>query len=239
MVLRRSGPFERGIEPIIVNSPDPVTLLGGGEATAVELAEALSLASCLVAADGGAALALSAGHMPQAVIGDMDSLPHTTRSAIPPERLHPIPEQDSTDFDKALRSISAPFVLGLGFLGLRVDHQLANFSVLVQRLHPPCLLLGAHDVIFAAPPDLDLTFDLAPFSRVSLFPMAPVTGWSDGLEWPISGIPFAPAGRIGTSNRAVQARVTLRFDAAGMLVILPRAALVSALAVLQPAPATK
>ena len=55
--------------------------------------------------------------MPQAVIGDFDSLSDLGRAAIPATRQHVIPEQDTTDFDKALRSIRAPFVLGLGFSG--------------------------------------------------------------------------------------------------------------------------
>ena len=63
------------------------------------------------------------------------------RVAVPPERLHPIPEQDSTDFDKCLRHIAAPLVLGVGFLGGRVDHELAAFSTLVTRCDRPALRL--------------------------------------------------------------------------------------------------
>jgi len=210
------------VQDIIVHSSVPVTLVGGGEASAADLEEALSLAPCLVAADSGAALALETGRMPQAVIGDMDSLAEAARARVPPERLHPIAEQDTTDFHKALRSILAPLVLGVGFLGRRVDHQLANFNVLVQAARP-CLLVGARDVVFAAPPG-GLELDLAPGTRVSLFPMALVTGRSQGLSWPIAGLGFAPAGRVGTSNRA-DGPVRLEFDAPGMLVILPRSAL--------------
>ncbi|HLQ20103.1 MAG TPA: hypothetical protein VK146_14095 [Tabrizicola sp.] len=63
---------------------------------------------------------------------------------------------------------------------------------------------------------------VAPGEPVSLFPMAQVTGRSEGLEWPIAGISFAPDGMIGTSNRAIARRVVLEFDRRGMLVILPR-----------------
>jgi len=64
--------------------------------------------------------------------------------------------------------------------------------------------------------------ELSPGEVFSLFPMAPVRGTSTGLEWPIAGLDFAPAGRIGTSNRVAASRVELSFDAPGMLVILPR-----------------
>jgi thiamine pyrophosphokinase len=59
--------------------------------------------------------------------------------------------------------------------------------------------------------------------------MAPVTGRSTGLEWPIDGLAFAPAGLIGTSNRATARTVHLDMDGPGMLVILPRARLDAAL----------
>lgn len=216
----------------IVQSSAGITLLGGGKVRPADLVEALALAPCLVAADGGAAAALAMGRMPHAVIGDMDSLPRDLQAAIPPARLHRIDDQDSTDFDKALRSIRAPLVLGVGLLGRRIDHQLANFNVLVRRADQPCILIGRRDVVLAAPPRIVL--DLAPGSRVSLFPLAPVTGRSEGLHWPLDGIAFSPAGITGTSNRvaAGAGRVRLAFDAPGMLLILARSALGAAIAAL-------
>ena len=52
-------------------------------------------------------------------------------------------------------------------------------------------------------------------------PLTPVTGRSQGLEWPIDGLDFAPGGRTGTSNRAL-GPVTLEIDGPDMLLILPR-----------------
>ncbi len=127
----------------IVRSDVPVTLLGAGRVEADDLALALSHAPVLVAADGGAAHALDRGLMPRAVIGDMDSMPDAVRQAIPADRLHKIEEQDSTDFDKALCSIAAPLVLGVGFLGDRLDHQLAAMSALVRQAAQRCILIGA------------------------------------------------------------------------------------------------
>jgi thiamine pyrophosphokinase len=131
-----------------------------------------------------------------------------------------VAEQMTTDFDKALRVTEAPFVLALGFAGARMDHGLAAFSTLIAQSGRRCILIGPQDLAFAAPPRLRLA--LKPGDPVSLFPLALVTGQSEGLEWPISGIGFAPDGRIGTSNRAVSRTVDLAFDRPGMLVILPR-----------------
>ncbi|TDK43122.1 thiamine diphosphokinase [Antarcticimicrobium luteum] len=215
----------------IVQFATPVTLVGGGALGVDDLETALALAPDLIAADGGAGPALAAGYMPEAVIGDFDSLRRADRDRIPPDRLFPIREQDSTDFDKAIRSISAPLVLAVGFLGARVDHQLAAFNVLVRYPERPCVLLGAREVVFHAPPALAL--DLTPGAIVSLFPMRAVTGRSQGLEWPIDGVDLAPDRRVGTSNRAL-GEVRIETDGPGLLVIVPRDALEGVMRVLAP-----
>ena len=206
----------------IVETMEKVTLLGGGASDKRMLADALALAPLLVAADGGANMALRAGCTPQAVIGDFDSIAPEAEAALPAEHLFRVPDQDSTDFEKAIQAIRAPLIVGVGFTGARIDHELAALNALVRARGQRILLLGAADVIFLAPPELDLALDAG--ERVSLFPMAPVTGESSGLTWPIAGIPFAPDGPVGTSNRA-EGPVHLRFHAPGMLVFLERARL--------------
>lgn len=206
----------------IIRRSCPVTLVGAGLATRAEIRAALRLAPDLVAADGGANVAVAEGLVPEAVIGDLDSVSAAARAAIPAERFHAVAEQDSTDFEKSLTRIAAPLVIAVGFSGPRLDHALATLSVLSRHPQRRCLLLGGEDVIFLAPPRLRL--DLAPGERVSLFPMGPVSGRSAGLFWPIDGIPFAPDGRVGTSNRA-EGAVEIAFDAPKMLVALPAARL--------------
>ena len=215
----------------IVQSLEPITLIGGGDIGPGDLDLALQRAPILVAADGGAQTALLAGHSPVAVIGDLDSLTPAARSRIPPERLFPIREQNSTDFDKALRRISSPLVLGVGFLGARVDHQLAALNTLVKRADRACILIGPSELIFHVPPLL--VVELSAGDVVSLFPMAPIRGCSQGLEWPIDGLRLAPDTRIGTSNRAL-GTVRLEMSAPGLLMIAPRAALDAVMRALGP-----
>lgn len=202
-----------------------VTLLGGGDVSAQDLAQSLALAPVLMAADGGADAALGLGHMPDAVVGDFDSLSPLARASIPLDRQFPVEEQELTDFGKCLSRLQAPFVLGLGLTGPRLDHFLA---VLSQLAHAPmpCLVLGPDEVIFRCPAQLDLA--LAPGLRVSLWPLAPVRAWSAGLQWPLSGLDLRPEGRIGTSNRAL-GPVSLRAEGP-LLVLLPREALGAVLA---------
>lgn len=217
----------------IVQSDAPVLLVGGGEVDQEVLAAALPGAATVVAADGGAAQVLALGRMPDAVYGDMDSLAPEVQRQLHPGVLRAIAEQNSTDFDKCLRHIEAPLVFGYGFLGHRLDHQLSAMTVLVNRPDRRCLLIGAQDIALLCPPDLSL--DLPRGTRLSLYPMAPVKGRSEGLRWPIDGLEFAPAGTIGTSNE-VSGQVRLKMGAPSMLLILPVACLGALLAGLAAAP---
>lgn len=215
------------MNPPIVQSSDGVTLVGGAPVSRAEFRLALARAPRIVAADSGADRALAAGHRPEAVIGDFDSISDAARATLGPDRLHPIAEQVTTDFDKVLRSVAAPFTLALGFTGARIDHGLAVFNTLVRQADRRCLVLGPRDVVFHCPPRLCLS--LRPGDRLSLFPMAPVTGRSRGLVWPIDGLTLAPDGMTGTSNRVTAREVEVAPDGPGLLVILPRARLDAAL----------
>lgn len=204
---------------LIVDKTEPVTLVGGGDLGEGDLHWALSLTKCLVAADGGAAHAVAQNHLPSAVIGDFDSIPSHILAQIPQDRQFRVAEQDSTDFEKALRAIRAPLVVAVGFLGGRVDHQLAVLNALVQDIGPPCIVLGAQEVIFHLPEQISLP--LRAGETVSLFPLREVRAGSTGLQWPLEGLVMRPGGQIGTSNRAL-GPVTLRVEGPGLLGMVPR-----------------
>jgi thiamine pyrophosphokinase len=219
------------MERPIVESSGGVTLVAGGPVALRDLRAALQRAPLAVGVDGGADRALALGVEPAAVVGDLDSLSAAARGRLG-TRVHGVAEQETTDFDKALRAVDARFVLAVGALGGRVDHELAVFSALVARAGQAVVAIGRQDVVLAAPPALDLT--LRPGDRLSLYPMVPVRGESRGLDWPIDGLDLRPDGRIGTSNRVSAGAVTLRFATPGMLVILPRARLDAALDAVSP-----
>lgn len=204
--------------PPLVITDQGVTVVGGGAIKPVELMTALSVAPTLIAADGGADRALSLGQSPDLVIGDLDSISSAARDIIEPEKIIHVAEQESTDFAKCLSRISAPFVVAVGFTGLRLDHTLAAISTMAQFSHLNIIMLSSEDVSFIAPPSL--TLPLMPGTRLSLYPLAPSRGVSSGLEWPIEGIEFAPGVTTGTSNQA-NGIVTLHIDGQ-MLIILPR-----------------
>ena len=208
------------MNPPIVDTKYPVTLLGAGKVNSKTVNQALAIAPNLVAADGGAGTAVALGHVPQAVIGDFDSFNQGIIAQIPRDRLHRIKEQDSTDFEKCLRNINAPLILGLGFAGLRLDHELAAYSSLLRHPDQRCILLGEVDLCFLAP--IMMQIDLPAGTRLSLFPMAPCVANATGLRWPVDGLNMAPDGVIGTSNEVINGRVTLQVSERKLLVILPR-----------------
>lgn len=205
---------------IAINSSNPICLVGGGRLEPGDLELAFTLTDGIVAADGGAAHVLAAGRVPDAVIGDFDSLSDTERARLNPESLHWIDEQDSTDFEKALTRISAPLVVAVGFTGARIDHELAVLHALLAFRHVPCILLAEREVILLCPPRLEL--EMAADEVVSLFPLVEVQGRSQGLVWSIDELTFAPGRKIGTSNRSSGGPMVLEVDAPGLLALLPR-----------------
>lgn len=215
----------------IVHAKTAVALVGAGAVLPQDIDLIVKVAPLLVAADGGAGSALANGHIPDLVIGDFDSLPQIAAEKLTPDRLIRVEDQDTTDFEKCLARIRAPLILAAGFTGLRLDHQLAVMNALARNPGIRCLVLGSHDVVFHAPREILL--DLEVGSRFSLFPLATVTGRSEGLRWPIEGIAFSPSDRIGTSNE-VTGPVRLSFDGDGMLILVPREALGAVLSVLLP-----
>ncbi|MEO1292618.1 MAG: thiamine diphosphokinase [Pseudomonadota bacterium] len=197
----------------------PVTLIGGGAVDADGLATARALAPSVVAADGGADH-FTPGSI-HGVIGDMDSITDPAGWQASPTPFIPLAEQDSTDFEKCLYSVAAPLVIGLGFLGCRLDHSLAALHVLLRYAHRRVVLVGEGEAVFLLPPTLSLT--MAPGALVSLVPLRPVTATaSEGLRWPVDGFTFELGRQSGTSNELIAERLGLEVAAPGLLAMVER-----------------
>ena len=209
-----------------IGFPCGATLLGAAPERAA-LGEALGRAPALVCADGGAN-GLPEGVVPEAVIGDLDSLEDVDGwSARLGPRLIRVAEQETTDLEKCLLRLDAPFFLGVGFLGGRVDHELAALHALIADPRP-ILLIGREDVVLSA--GRGLALDLPAGVRFSVLPMRRVRAVAgSGLLWPVGGLTFEAGARIGSSNETT-GPVSLRFDRPGALLALPRARLDAALA---------
>ena len=210
-----------------LSSKTPVVLVGGGRLDNGQL-KALGGAFPVAAADGGADAAAAAGLEPALVAGDLDSI--SDPASFPNSRVVETPDEDRTDFAKALDLIDAPLVIGLGFLGRRLDHTLAATGTLAEAgagarsgAGVPVVLLDRHDAVFFARGQVSLA--LAAGDRVSVWPLhgQGFTG-SAGLVWPLDGLFLQPGGMTGTSNRVVEGdgrvEITPEEDGSGYLVIL-------------------
>ena len=202
-----------------LETSDGVTLIGGGDVQTHDVLLAQSLAPHVLAADGGADKAIALGVSPRAVIGDLDSVSAATLQSIGAAQSVKVHDQDTTDLDKCLDLIKAPFILGVGFLGGRLDHELAAFSSLLRSAGKAVVLIGEQDVVFAVPSFLKL--DLPKGTRFSLFPLLASQGTSQGLNWPIDGLTLEPGGRIGTSNEVIGS-VEVTTKAPGLIGIVPK-----------------
>jgi thiamine pyrophosphokinase len=215
-------------EPI-VSVRTPLALVGGADIGHNDLNTSLLFAPVVVAVDGGADHLLAIGRTPLAVIGDLDSLSDAARAAFGAV-LHPVSEQETTDFEKALTRIAAPLILAVGFLGGRLDHTLAVLNTIVRHPHRPVILVSRDDVCFLARPVMSLR--LTPGARVALLPLDHATVTTRGLRWDLHNAVLHPTGLISSSNLAQADAVSLRIDGK-VIVTLPLSELAGVMAVLQ------
>ena len=213
--------------------PGPVLLVGAAPVPMPPLFAELAHRLPVIAADGGVYAVLESGWAPDLVIGDMDSsgdLPADMR------RLH-LTGQDDTDFEKCLKRITAPLIIGFGFLDARLDHTLAAIHALAAVPHnAPILLVGATDMLLRLRGDI--TFPATVGERVSIWPLGTQRFHrSRGLRWSLDGLEMAPGQLVGTSNVATGGDVEIVADGgAGYALIRPVAAAASLLPVIMPRP---
>lgn len=206
----------------VLSFDTPIAIVGGGTVDPALLRALAGRGVVLIGADGGGDAIGDAGLVPAAIIGDLDSLRDRTAWTAATEIIH-IPEQVTTDFQKALYSTSAPVTLALGMTGGRIDHSLAAMSALLKFApERRVLLVDEMDVCLAmAGP---FSFEASAGERVSIHPLVPINfNRSNGLLYPMDGLLLAPGGMLGTSNAALGGTVEIvPADSTPWLLILGR-----------------
>lgn len=179
-----------------------LVIVGGGVVDADLLRDLYVSGGHLVGADGGADQIVAAGLMPEAIIGDFDSL-QNPMGWLGRTRLMQITEQDTTDFEKALYSTRAPVTVALGMTGKRFDHTLAALDAVARQARERTIILvDEGDLAMALTGTF--SFEVQRGDRVSVHPLAPIRfRKSIGLKYPLDGVRLAPGERTGTSNEAV------------------------------------
>jgi thiamine pyrophosphokinase len=183
--------------------------------------------SGIICADSGAGHLYSLGIIPQAIIGDMDSLM--------PEMLDYFREQgckiirypeakDGTDTQLALEYASgmdADEIYLFGAIGTRIDHTLANISLLVHSAKKGMNVRIIDEWCEASIVSRDYVIDGETGQTVSILPFSDVVKGItlDGFEYPLKngvmemGIPY------GISNRLTAARGVISVSTGYLLVI--------------------
>jgi len=206
----QDGAGENGT-PLVFDGP--LLIVGGGEVDAEMLTGLAQLAAGLVGADRGGDILMAAGLVPDAVIGDMDSVADRTR--FPPQtKILTLSEQDTTDFEKCLYSTRAPVTLALGMTGGRFDHTLAALHAVARHAaERRIILIDGHDLAMGVSGSIEFEIDVG--ARVSVYPLGRTRfARSRGLLYPLDGLDLAQGKMIGTSNRAEAREVSISVESA-------------------------
>jgi len=173
-------------------------------------------ADIIIAADGGADNCIRLGIIPDAVVGDMDSISKKAKEKFK-DILHKDPDQDTTDVMKALafaKKKGADDITLTATLGTRLDHSLANI-LSIQGY--PARILDEHNEIFITKRSIALKGKKGEI--LSIIALAETEHLSyDGLKYPVKNIDV-PSGWMGTSNEFTKGKAKVTFSK-GLLLIM-------------------
>lgn len=182
----------------------------------------------VIAADGGAGVALNLGLRPDLVVGDLDSIHpedlERVRELCPVEN-HPA-RKDKTDTHLALEralDYRPGEVVVAGAFGDRTDHVLGLVLLVAGLKDTPLIrLAGARQEGFVLTGAARLvSFSGSPGDTVSLLPLSPVvTGvTTEGLGYPLSGGTLRWGETLGVSNEMTTGGASVRVGAGVLLVV--------------------
>jgi thiamine pyrophosphokinase len=181
-------------------------------------------ADVVVAADGGCRCLLANSLPFDAVVGDLDSCPPEVREAREGGKLVHVPEQDTTDAEKALlwvlRNTQARSIVLTATQSDETDHELATLSVCAKYASRGDLtIVEEHIVIYLVTRELALYGPVG--ATVSLLGIGQAFGVrTEGLRWEIPGEDLALGRRDGVRNELVSspARITVKGGCLGVFV---------------------
>ncbi|WMT92448.1 thiamine diphosphokinase [Pelagibacterium sp. H642] len=199
-------------------------IVGGGSVEPEMLKRLAARVQGIVGADRGGDIVLAAGLVPDAVIGDMDSVADSARFS-GRTRVLTLAEQDTTDFEKCLYSTRAPITLAIGMTGGRFDHTLAALHAVARYAHERrVILIDGHDLAMGVAGSIALNVGAG--ERVSIYPLGRTRfARSKGLLYRLDGLEMAQGEAIGTSNLATEDRIEIEVAPGGQdpwLLILDR-----------------
>lgn len=171
-----------------VNKPfDAVVLAGGDYPTAPQPIEVLRSAPYVVCCDGAADRYIATGRVPDAIVGDGDSISSYNRAKYA-QLLHIIPEQDTNDQTKAVRFLlekGKRRIAIVGATGRREDHTIGNTSLLIEYARAGACVRSFTDHGVFIPCNGNTTLKCRKGQQVSIFAITAKNLSAEGLLYPI------------------------------------------------------
>jgi len=191
--------------------------------------QALSSIDFFIAADAGAAAALSFGIHPNIVIGDFDSIDKKTLSILKQRKTTLIrfpKEKNETDtqlaIDYAVKHGATKITVFGGIAGDRIDHILANI-LLPTQYRVPIFYVNADTTLWIAKGPVKEAIHGTPDDVLSLIPLSTVTEiTTDGLMYPLKNETLFLGKPRGISNVFVGKTATLSFKTGTLIVVHTR-----------------
>lgn len=172
----------------------------------------LTSAKYLICCDGAVVKHVGRGNTPDAVVGDLDSLPGELKLAFAGKLYHD-PDQNSNDLTKSIRFCQSKGfhrIAILGSTGLREDHTLGNISLMIYYAQLGLDVTIITDTGVFIPVLTSRSFASFPGQQISLFSFNSETIiTTDGLKYPIVGQKLSMWWQ-GTLNEAL--RESFRID---------------------------
>ena len=163
-------------------------ILAGGDYPTCELPlTILREARFVVCCDGATNEYIARGNIPNAIVGDGDSLSEEYKARFA-DIIHHNPDQETNDQTKAVRYLfeqGKRSIAIVGATGKREDHTLGNISLLVEymRMGADVRIYTDHGVFI--PCKDTCSFDCQPGQSVSIFNISAHGMKSTGLQYPI------------------------------------------------------
>ena len=189
-------------------------VIANGEPPKKQLLQSLAReCSAVICADGGANIAFKFGILPDAIVGDMDSLHAEALVKFRKVPTHEDHDDESTDLEKAISwSIKKKYdhIVVVGASGKRLDHTVGNLAVL-PKFYPDAVIRIIDDLGEAMYVGREITVDAKRGDIVSLIPLSRCEGiTTEGLRYSLENEALELGIREGTSNVVVNTPVIVK-----------------------------
>ena len=166
---------------------EAVIVAGGDYPTSEQALQVLHNAPYVVCCDGAADRYIATGHVPDAIVGDGDSISAYNRTKYA-TRLHIVAEQETNDQTKAVRFLleqGKRRIAIVGATGRREDHTIGNISLLIEYARAGAQVRSFTDHGVFIPCNGDTTLKCRKGQQVSIFSITAKNLSAEGLLYPI------------------------------------------------------